>query len=308
MCLCPPQVLELFDKVLWPGEDSLLEEVTSSNRMPAGPAGKFPHQPPMLLTLVQLSLLVLASVHPSDPAAAANANRLRKLIQWLLQLPSMAVRGKRAAALAEDGGSAQDWAVLVVVHVHISLRQCQSVMFDGSLSASNLAHAAGMANLLLDILSLLASANDELLKVTFGASLDKQLRALLRQQQPPAPASAWDSKVDPKLSVQWLRESPWLSAAIGKQPEVSAVFSRIGEEEMKLEEDFQEFVHSHWSSEALQSWDKPAEAEAEAERRGREALKALAKAESKREKGERQKADVNCIDEVSRRPRQGNDC
>ena len=88
--------MELFDKVLWPGEDSLLEEVTSSNRMPAGPAGKFPHQPPMLLTLVQLSLLVLASVHPSDPAAAANANRLRRLIQWLLQQPGMAVRGKNA--------------------------------------------------------------------------------------------------------------------------------------------------------------------------------------------------------------------
>ena len=87
-CLVALQVLELFDSLLWPSSTHhALDEVTSSSRLPAGPPGRFPHQPPMLMTLIQLCLVTLAFIHPSDPAAAVNAGRLKRLVQWLLQQP-----------------------------------------------------------------------------------------------------------------------------------------------------------------------------------------------------------------------------
>jgi hypothetical protein len=76
--------------LLWTNSEHaliVLDEITNHNKLPAGPSGRFPHQPPMLLTLLQLTLICLTNIHPSDEFSFLNVERLRKLVQWLLQQP-----------------------------------------------------------------------------------------------------------------------------------------------------------------------------------------------------------------------------
>lgn len=94
------QTLELVNLLLWPPAGSQLAAATEGSLKPQGPPGRFPHQPPLVFSLLQMSLLCLASISPADPAALANADRLKHLVEWLLEQPDL-----QASALQAGEGS-----------------------------------------------------------------------------------------------------------------------------------------------------------------------------------------------------------
>jgi len=93
------QTLELVDLLLGPAPGWCA--ATEGGSRPLGPPGRFPYQPPLLLSLLQMSLLCLASFSPADPAALANVRRLKYLVEWLLEQPDL----HSSALQAGDGGS-----------------------------------------------------------------------------------------------------------------------------------------------------------------------------------------------------------
>lgn len=74
--------------------------------------------------------------------------------------------GKEGREPKEQGGSALDWAALVVVHLHATLRHVRGLL-PSLTEGLELWQAACTASQLFKALSLVASANDKV-RVTFG--------------------------------------------------------------------------------------------------------------------------------------------
>jgi WD40 repeat protein len=275
------QVLELYDMLLWPTSiQETYELLTDGRKTPTGPPGLFSHQPPMLMTLIQLCLVCLTGIHPADPVAFENANRIRKLVSLLLQQPNPKVTKLKGN---NSGGTVSEWLILTVVHIHATLRRVRQFIFSTVTKPATpeklieLKQAACAAEQLMRVLALIVSANDETLKQTFSTGPgDAQFSEVMLTSHVDSgrKASAATKDEGVRKAMSWL-DSAWLVSQVASIPAVYNVVKKVGNEEMSFAESL-----SHSIEPPPQfDWDNNYGPEVEAEKRSNLGKKKLMKAE-----------------------------
>ena len=213
------QLLEMYDALVWPSKQiDAVTLITANNAMPGGFVGLYESQPPLLPTLLHLSLDLLAQVHPCDACASDNAQRLRRLAAWLCEPRVAALSGGDggsgsgigAAGQRPDGrasraaaGSAahmiehgDEWIVVFVWHLHAAMRRIRTFLFGTTnaegvpgpaaatqASSHDLSQLATTAMQLFRALSVIATVSDQLLNQALGPRLTVALKELLLMQR-----------------------------------------------------------------------------------------------------------------------------